>query len=65
MSDDQRAMDSQRGKDPAPVLRTRPATMLTAIGLCVFITIMQLLPEFRDAGLPRFSPTQPTSVVTR
>ena len=39
--------------------------MLTAIGLCVFIMIMQLLPEFRDGGLPRFSPTQPASVVSR
>ena len=65
MSDNQRASDSQLGKAPAPVLRTRPATMLTAIGLCVFIMIMQLLPEFRDGGLPRFSPTQPASVVSR
>ena len=65
MSDNQRGTDSQRGHSPAPVLRTRPATMLTAIGLCVFIMIMQLLPEFRDGGLPRFSPTQPTSVVAR
>ena len=65
MSDIQRAFDSQRAKEPAPVLRTRPATMLTAIGLCVFIMIMQLLPEFRDGGLPRFSPTQPASIVSR
>ena len=39
--------------------------MLTAIGLCVFIMIMQLLPEFRDGGLPRFSPTQPATVSAR
>ena len=56
---------TQRGKAPAPVLKTRPATMLTAIGLCVFIMIMQLLPEFRDGGLPRFSPTQPATVSAR
>lgn len=65
MSDIQRASDSQRGTSPAPVLRTRPATMLTAIGLCVFIMIMQLLPEFRDGGMPRFSPTQPATIVSR
>jgi hypothetical protein len=29
--------------------------MLTAIGLCVFIMVMQLLPEFRDIGLTRLS----------
>ena len=43
--------DERRAKDPTPVLRTRPATMLTAIGLCVFIMIMQLLPQFSDGGL--------------
>ena len=51
--------DDRRGKDPTPVLRTRPATMLTAIGLCVFIMVMQLLPEFRDSGLTRI--TTPTT----
>jgi len=54
--------DDRRTKDPAPVLRTRPATMLTAIGLCVFIMIMQLLPEFRDSGLTRINPTTTTAV---
>ena len=49
--------DDRRAKSPAPVLRTRPATMLTAIGLCVFIMVMQLLPEFRDSGLTRLSTT--------
>ena len=49
--------DDRRAKSPTPVLRTRPATMLTAIGLCVFIMVMQLLPEFRDRGLMRASPT--------
>jgi hypothetical protein len=47
----------RRAKSPTPVLRTRPATMLTAIGLCVFIMVMQLLPEFRDSGLTRVPPT--------
>ncbi len=48
--------DDQQGRLPAPVLRTRPATMLTAIGLCVFVMIMQLMPEVRDGGsLSRFA----------
>ena len=45
--------DDRRAQSPMPVLRTRPATMLTALGLCVFIMIMQLMPEFRDSGLTR------------
>ena len=45
----------RRTQTPAPVLRTRPATMLTAIGLCVFIMVMQLLPEIRDIGLTHLS----------
>jgi len=49
--------DDLRAKSPTPVLRTRPATMLTAIGLCVFIMVMQLLPEFRDSGLTRLPST--------
>jgi hypothetical protein len=35
--------------------------MLTAIGLCVFIMVMQLLPEFRDSGLTRISPATTAS----
>ena len=45
--------DDRRAKGPTPVLRTRPATMLTAIGLCVFIMIMQLLPQFSAGGFNR------------
>jgi hypothetical protein len=52
--------DDQRGQSPTPVLRTRPATMLTAIGLCVFIMIIQLVPEFRDSGLTRVTVTTTT-----
>jgi len=37
--------------------------MLTAIGLCVFIMIMQLLPEFRDGGFSRIAPS--TTVATQ
>ncbi len=48
--------DVRRVQGPTPVLRTRPATMLTAIGLCVFIMVIQLVPEFRD-GPNRISAT--------
>ena len=53
--------DDQRAKAPTPVLRTRPATMLTAIGLCVFIMVIQLLPQFSDGGLSRTSSTTITT----
>ena len=42
--------DERRASTPSPYLRTGPATMLTAIGLCVLLMIMQLMPEMRDAG---------------
>ncbi len=41
--------DERRPQGPKPVLQTRPATMLTAIGLCVLIMVIQLVPDFRDA----------------
>ena len=53
--------DDSRVNDPRPVLRTRPATMLTAIGLCVFIMVMQLLPQFSDGGLNRITGTTTTT----
>ena len=57
--------DDRRAKSPTPVLRTRPATMLTAIGLCVFIMVMQLLPQFSDGGLNRISSATVTTAVAR
>jgi hypothetical protein len=57
--------DDRRAKGPTPVLRTRPATMLTAIGLCVFIMVMQLLPQFSEGGLSRISSTTITTAVAR
>jgi hypothetical protein len=42
--------DERRASMPTPYLRTGPATMLTGIGLCVLLMIMQLVPEIRDAG---------------
>ena len=49
--------DDRRPQGQAPIPRTRPATMLTAIGLCVLIMIMQLVPEARDLGFSRFGGT--------
>ena len=57
--------DNRRVKDPTPVLRTRPATMLTAIGLCVFIMVMQLLPQFSDSGLDRINGIATNTAVIR
>ncbi len=45
---------------PTPHLRTRPATMLTAIGLCVIIMLIQLVPEFTDVT-SRFQTTAASS----
>jgi hypothetical protein len=42
--------DERRAREPMPYLRTRPATMLTAIGLCAEIVAMHLIPEARDVG---------------
>lgn len=35
-------------REPTPHLQTRPATMLTAIGLCALIVLMQLVPEVQS-----------------
>jgi len=43
-------MSDERRSDPStPHMRTRPATMLTAIGLCFLIMLIQLVPEIQDA----------------
>jgi hypothetical protein len=45
------AMTDQRQKrEPKPHLQTRPATMITAIGLCVIIMLIQLVPQIQDAA---------------
>lgn len=38
---------------PTPHLQTRPATMITAIGLCAIIVLIQLVPEIQSVA--RFS----------
>jgi type II secretory pathway component PulF len=42
--------DDRQQRAPNPHLHTRPATMLTAIGLCVIIMLIQLVPEIQDAS---------------
>ena len=43
--------DQQRQKrELKPHLQTRPATMITAIGLCVLIMLMQFMPQIQEAA---------------
>jgi len=37
-------------REPKPHLQTRPATMITAIGLCVLIMLMQFMPQIQEAA---------------
>ena len=37
-------------REPKPHLQTRPATMITAIGLCMLIVLIQLVPQIQDAA---------------
>jgi hypothetical protein len=41
-------MTERRTRQPVPHLQTRPATMLTAIGLCALIVLIQLVPEVQS-----------------
>ncbi len=40
--------DERQAHAPTPLLKTRPATMLTAIGLCAMIIVMQFVPDIRE-----------------
>jgi hypothetical protein len=40
--------DHRTRRVPTPHLQTRPATMLTAIGLCALIVLIQLVPEVQS-----------------
>jgi hypothetical protein len=40
--------DRSTRRGPTPHLQTRPATMLTAIGLCALIVLIQLIPEVQS-----------------
>ena len=54
--------DDHPRRTPNPHLHTRPATMLTAIGLCVLIMLIQLVPDLQDLS-SRFS-TVPSASTT-
>jgi hypothetical protein len=41
-------MSDRQTRQLTPHLQTRPATMLTAIGLCALIVLMQLVPEVQS-----------------
>ena len=49
--------DERQAHAPTPLLKTRPATMLTAIGLCATIIVMQLVPDIRDMASSRVPAT--------
>ena len=56
--------DERQQRVPNPHLRTRPATMLTAIGLCVIIMLIQLVPEIQDMS-SRFTTASTSTSSTR
>ena len=37
-------------RGPTPLLRTGPTTMLTAVGLCLILMLIQFVPEFQSMG---------------
>ena len=47
---DQHHKREPQKREPKPHLQTRPATMITAIGLCVLIMLIQLMPQIQDAA---------------
>ena len=53
--------DQSKARKPVPHLQTRPATMLTAIGLCAIIMLIQLVPEFQSLGSGSRIPTSVTA----
>lgn len=56
--------DERHQRVPNPHLRTRPATMLTAIGLCLIIIMIQLVPEIQDVS-SRFTTASASTSITR
>jgi len=54
--------DDRHPRVPNPHLRTRPATMLTAIGLCLIIMLIQLVPDIQDASSRSTTASASTSI---
>ena len=48
-----------------PHLRTRPATMVTAIGLCLIIIAIQLVPDLQDLSARFTSVPSPSTTAAR
>ncbi len=57
--------DTPRRRPPTPHLQTRPATMITAIGLCVLIMLLQLVPQFQNPRMRSSGPTDATVATIR
>jgi hypothetical protein len=53
--------DQRRSQPTSPHLRTRPGTLLTAIGLCAIIVLIQLAPELQGLASPLAAPTTVSS----
>ena len=53
--------DERKKRQPTPHLQTRPATMITAIGLCLLIMLIQLVPQSQD-GTTRLAGTVSSSI---
>jgi hypothetical protein len=53
--------DESQKRKPNPHLQTRPATLYTAIGLCVLIMIIQLVPALQDVSSPAQQATKLSS----
>ncbi len=55
--------DDHQRRAPTPHLHTRPATMLTAIGLCLLIIVIQLAPDLQNLS-SRFTTAASASTTT-
>lgn len=53
--------DERQKRKPTPHLQTRPATMITAIGLCLLIMLIQVVPQMQN-GTTRLAGTTSQSV---
>jgi hypothetical protein len=53
--------DERLPSTPNPHLRTRPATMVTAIGLCMIIMLIQLVPDLQDFSSRFATPSASTT----
>ena len=57
--------DDRPRRQPNPHLRTRPATMVTAIGLCLLIIAIQLVPDLQDLPARVTTAASPSTTAAR